>query len=314
MDSVNGSLLILMPDREDDAGLLAANLREMVAGLEVRIWPELGDPADVRMVVSWRHPPGALGRFPNLDVVASFGAGVEHILVDKGLPSGVRIVRTVDESLVRDMVEYVLLAVVTWRRRWESFQLNQAKGLWAPQSYPAQTSVLVLGAGRLGGAVSKALIDLGHRVASWSRTGSESQGARCLEVEGALCEALPHAEGVICLLPLSSETEGILSRPMFERMKEGSLLVNVARGRHLVEEDLLDALKRGRPAHAVLDVFREEPLPAAHSFWTHPKITVTPHVAALTDPKEAARRVAENWRRLSEGEDLLDVVDVERGY
>ena len=152
------------------------------------------------------------------------------------------------------------------------------------------------------------------RASVWGRSPKAIDDVASVVGWGGLYDALPAADAVVCLLPLTKDTEDILCADFFGRMKEGSLLVNVGRGRHLVDEDLPAALGQGRPAHVVLDVFREEPLPEGHPFWSHPRIIVTPHVAALTDPRGAAERVAENWRRLAAGEELLDVVDVDSGY
>ncbi|MEN8164051.1 MAG: NAD(P)-dependent oxidoreductase, partial [Acidobacteriota bacterium] len=185
---------------------------------------------------------------------------------------------------------------------------------WRPRPYEFVSTVLVLGMGRMGSAVAHGLTGVGHRVIGWSRSGRVVAGVECVAGRQALEEVLPQADVVVCLLPLTPNTEGILGHEFFSLMKKRSLLVNVGRGGHLVEHDLIAALANGRPGHAVLDVFRQEPLPANHPFWVHPAITVTPHVAALTNPRGAAERIAENRRRLHAGEPLLDLVDRGRGY
>ena len=308
------TLLIVLPGREDEAHRLAADLLGVEPAIEVRVWPEVGDPEDVEMVVASRHPRGLLGSFPNLRLVAAFGAGVEHLLRDPDLPEGVDVVRTVDPELANGMAEYVVTAVGNWRRGTKLYSHDQELGKWRPQIYVLSATVVVLGMGRMGSAVARALAAVGHRVIGWSGTGRGANGVECISGRSALDEVLPIADVVVCLLPLTPDTEGILDRDLFSSMKKGSLVINVGRGGHLVEDDLIAALADGRPGHSVLDVFREEPLPANHPFWAHPAITVTPHVAALTDPRGAAECIAENWRRLQAGEQLVDLVDRGRGY
>ncbi|MCK5378475.1 MAG: glyoxylate/hydroxypyruvate reductase A [Acidobacteria bacterium] len=308
------TLLIVLPGREEEADRLAADLRAVDGGIEVRVWPDVGDPEHVEMVVASRHPRGILGLFPNLRLVASFGAGVEHLVGDPDLSEGVAVVRTVDPALANGMAEYVVTAVANWRRGTKVYSHDQDLGRWRPQIYGLSTTVVVLGMGRMGSAVARALGAVGHQVIGWTMTGRLVEGVECIAGRSALNGVLPVADVLVCLLPLTPDTEDILDRELFSSMKKGSLVINVGRGAHLVEDDLIEALAIGRPGHAVLDVFREEALPTDHLFWTHPAITITPHVAALTDPRGASERIAENWRRLHAGEALLDRVDRGRGY
>ncbi len=307
-------VVIVLPGRRSDARRLADDLRAIDVSIEPRIWPEAGDPEEVEAVVAWKHPPGLLREFPRLRLVLSFGAGVEHLLADPGLPPGIPLVRTVEPGLLSGMAEYVVSAVAQHRRHWEAYREDQRAARWNPRNYELSHTVLLLGMGRLGRSVARALKAAGLSVEGWNRTGGSADGVPCRSGRDALLDAASRADAVVCLLPLTGETENILDRDLFGVMKEGSLLVNVGRGAHLVENDLIEALGRNRPAHAVLDVFRKEPLPGDHPFWSHPSITVTPHVAALTDPGGAAERIAENLRRLRSGEELLDRVDRERGY
>ncbi len=307
-------LLIVLPGREDEAQRLAADLRVVDGGIDVRVGPEVGDPEYVEMVVASGHPQGFLASFPNLRLVASFGAGVEHLVGAPDLPEDVGIVRTVDSALAHGMAEYVVTAIADWRRGTKGYRHDQELGRWRPRGYAFSSTVVLLGMGRMGLAVDQALGAVGHRVIGWSRSGRSLDGVECVAGRKVLGEVLSEADVVVCLLPLTPDTEGILGCEFFSVMKEGSLLVNVGRGAHMIEDDLIAALDVGRPGHAVLDVFREEPLPASHPFWKNSAITITPHVAALTDPRGAAECIAENWHRLQAGEPLLDLVDRERGY
>jgi glyoxylate/hydroxypyruvate reductase A len=303
-----------MPERPEDAHRLAADVQNLDRGIDARVWPEAGDPEEVEMIVAWRQPQGLWSSFPNLRLVASFGAGVESLVGDADLPANVAVVRTVDGALAHGMAEYVVTAIADWRRGWTSYRKDQDLGRWRPRSYSFACTVLVLGMGRMGSGVVRSLEAVGHRVLGWRRSGKALNGVEGFSGRSGLEAALPEADVVVCLLPLTPDTEGLLEGTLFSRMKKDSLLINVGRGAHLVEEDLIPALESGRPGHAVLDVFRREPLPEDHPFWKHPCITITPHVAALTDPKGAAERIVENWRRLQSGETLVDLVDRGRGY
>ncbi len=309
------SIVIIMPNRPADARRLAEDLRDQRSAPDIRLWPDCGEDDAVEIVVSWMHPAGALQRFRNLRMLVSFGAGVDHLLGDRSIPAGVPVVRTVAEGLAGDIAEYVVASIAHHRRHGADYARDQCAHRWKPRPYPRECIVLVLGAGRMGLATARTLATLGFGVRVWRRSGvGNIEGLDCLAGRAALDEALPGADAVVCLLPLTPATEDLLDARFFARMKSGSLLVNVARGRHLVERDLLEALDLGRPGGAVLDVVRTEPLPPDHPFWDHPGITLTPHVAALTDPAAAADHIAENLRRLEAGETLLDVVDLGRGY
>jgi glyoxylate/hydroxypyruvate reductase A len=307
-------IVIVMPGRDEDAARLRVALQRLDSDLEVWIQPDIPDPGRVVSAVTWKHSPGELGRFPNLRAAISYGAGVEHLLDDPSIPAGVTIARTVDEGLIRDMVEFVVGRVIEHRRGFRGVAADQRTSSWVPRRYPPHWDVLILGAGRLGGAAAEALHHLGHRVTVWSRSGRAPVHVSSIVGREALLEALPGADAVVCLLPLTGATRDLIDASFLARMKPGSLLLNVGRGAHLVESDLLPALDSGRPAVAVLDVFTTEPLPPDHPFWGHPRVVVSPHVASLTDPEGVAGAILANHRRAVAGEPLCDAVDVDRGY
>lgn len=305
-------ILVIMPTR-DPSQLLAA-IRSIDPALELRVWPECGDPAEVRMVVSWNHPHGALAGLRNLEVVASYGAGIDHMLGDDQIPAAVRVVRFIDDDLVRHMQEYVATAILTHRRHWLAYHHQQRAGCWQQIGYELTSAVLVLGLGRLGAAVAQTLAGLGLEVTGWSRRPKKLDRFRCVTGNHELHAALAQSDYLVCLLPLTDETRGILGRELFTRTKRGAYLVNVGRGAHLVAEDLLQALQTGQLSGACLDVFASEPLPAEHPFWNHPRITLTPHVASLTNPASIAAQIVDNYHRMRRGEALLNPVDLQRGY
>ena len=291
-------------------------LARLMPELEVRIWPKIGDPAEIDYALVWRPEPGLLASLPNLKLILSLGAGVDHILCDPYLPRGVPIVRLVDPYMTDAMSEYVILQVLRLHRQDPDYRAQQEKGLWLEldQKNAAERTVGILGFGALGQDAGRKLEGLGFDVALWGRRQRTAEGLRGYAGSAGLPALLGRSEILVCLLPLTAETEGILNAGTLAMLPKGAALINAARGRHLVEEDLLAALASGRLSAAVLDVFRDEPLPASHPFWHHPRIVVTPHVAAATHPPTAAPIILDNIRRFEAGRPLLNRVDPAQGY
>lgn len=291
-------------------------LARLMPELEVRIWPKIGDPAEIDYALVWRPEPGLLASLPNLKLILSLGAGVDHILCDPYLPRGVPIVRLVDPYMTDAMSEYVILQVLRLHRQDPDYRAQQEKGLWLEldQKNAAERTVGILGFGALGQDAGRKLEGLGFDVALWGRRQRTVEGLRGYAGSAGLPALLGRSEILVCLLPLTAETEGILNAATLVMLPKGAALINAARGGHLVEEDLLAALASGRLSVAVLDVFRDEPLPASHAFWHHPRIVVTPHVAAATHPPTAAPIILDNIRRFEAGRPLLNRVDPAQGY
>ena len=291
-------------------------LARLMPELEVRIWPEIGDPAEIDYALVWRPDPGLLASLPNLKLILSLGAGVDHILTDPHLPRGVPIVRLVDPYMTDAMSEYVLLQVLRLHRQDLDYRAQQESGIWLEldQKNAAERTVGILGFGELGQDAARKLNGLGFDVALWGRRQRTVEGLRGYAGSAGLSALLGRSEILVCLLPLTAETEGILNASTFAMLPKGAALINAARGGHLVELDLLAALASGRLSAAVLDVFRDEPLPAGHPFWHHPRIVVTPHIAAATHPPTAAPIILDNIRRFEAGGPLLNQVDPARGY
>ena len=251
--------------------------------------------------------PGALAGMSQLRLVQSLWAGVEKLLADATLPADVPLARMVDPAMSAAMAETALWAVLGVHRRFFDYAAQQAQAEWQPhaQRRSDEIGVLVLGAGHMGRAVGSRLAAQGYRVGHWRAHGSDAT---------PLAERLARTEIVVNLLPLTAATRGLLDARFFAAMPRGASIVNLARGAHVVDEDLLAALDSGHLHRAVLDVFHEEPLPPEHRYWRHPQVTVLPHVAALTDACSAAGIVAENLRALREGSPLAHVVERSRGY
>ncbi len=302
--------------RSDSAESWKAELRKQFPDLEVRIWPAIGDPRDIDVAIVWQPQPGLLASLPKLRLIASLGAGVDHLFVDPELPRHVPIVRLVDPYMTEAMSEYVLTQVLRLHRQDLAYLTQQRAGVWREHAQPnaAERRVGILGLGTLGRDAARKLAVMGFQVAGWSRREKRLPGIESFHGEGGLEALARRSEILVCLLPLTPDTDGILDRRLFARMPRGGAIVNPARGGHLVEADLIAALDGGQLSAAVLDVFREEPLPADHRFWSHPRIIVTPHVAAATNPATAALVIADNLRRLYQGRPLLNLVDPQRQY
>ena len=273
-----------------------------------------GEAIDVALAAN--PPAGALAGLPALRLIQSLWAGVDKLLADRSIPVDVPLARMVDPAMNEAMAETALWAVLSVQREFFTYARQQREPVWRqlPQRRADETRVAVLGLGQMGRTCALRLAGNGYRVVGWSRSEAKVAGIETFAGEAALVPALADADVVVNLLPLTAATRGLFRAQTFAQMRRGAALVNLARGAHVVEADLLDALASGQLGHAVLDVFANEPLPAAHAFWSHPRITVLPHVAALTDPRSAAAIVARNVMALREGGALENLVDRSRGY
>jgi len=289
-----------------------AVLQQAAPDFDWRVWPDSGAKDEVDYVVVWAQPDGFLRQFVNLRAVLCIGAGVDRILQDSDLPD-VPIARMRDEGLTQGMVEFVLARVLHYHRLMPAYEEQQRQALWRPLTAPlaSERTVGVLGLGQLGGACAVRLAVNGFAVRGWSRTPRDLPGVTAFD--GPLEAFLEPCEVVVCLLPLTPATRGVLNARTLSRLS-GASLINVGRGAHLVEADLIPALDAGHLAHATLDVFATEPLPGDHPFWSDRRITVVPHASALTPPHTAGPTIVANIRRHLAGSALLDQVDRAEGY
>jgi len=309
-------MVLLFQSSIDSAERWCAELHRLLPDLEIRVWPQIGNSSEIDVALVWRPPAGLLASLPNLKLIAGLGAGVDHVLADPLLPAGVPVVRLIDPYMTAAMSEYVQLQVLRLHRQDPIYLAQQREHVWRerPQPNAAGRRVGVLGMGELGRDAALKLSVLGFDVAGWSRTERRLPGIACFHAAEGLRALLARSEILVCLLPLTPATEGILDARLFAGLPRGAAIVNCARGLHLVEADLVAALDSGQVSAAILDVFRDEPLPPQHPFWSDPRILVTPHVAAATHAPTAAPVVADNVRRLRQGRPLLHLVDRERGY
>ena len=276
------------------------------------------DPAAVRALVLGGAPGDVFDtRWPSLGLIQCLWAGVDRLLAHPALPRDVPLARMVDPAMTAAMVETALWAVLSLQRDAFVYARQQRDGVWRqhPQRRAADVRVTLLGLGAMGSAVAAVLAARGHPVHAWSRTPRAAPpGVTALHGTAALAAQLPATDVLLNLLPLTPDTHGLLDARCFGALAAGAAVVNLARGAHVVDADLLAALDAGQVGHAVLDVFTAEPLPPGHRYWTHPRVTVLPHVAAATDPRSAAAVVAANLRALADGRPLAHVVDRARGY
>lgn len=299
---------------------------------ELRLWRELlqaalpderfvddrrtVDDAAIDIAIVANPPPGALRGLANLRLIQSLWAGVDKLLADPTVPSGVPIARMVDPAMNAAMAETALWAVLSLHRGFYTYAAQQRARRWQPlaQRRADDVAVTVLGLGQMGRTVALRLIALGYRVSGWSTRPTALATVDTHAGDDALLPLLARTDIVVNLLPLTPATRGLLCARTFDALPRGASLVNLARGAHVVDEDLLAALDSGHLRHAVLDVFATEPLPADHRYWLHPNVTVLPHAAAQTDARSAAAVAAANVRRLRAGEAPQNRVDRARGY
>jgi glyoxylate/hydroxypyruvate reductase A len=298
-----------------------ARFRALAQDREIRLWPDrIGNPADIAYACVWKPPPGLLSRFPNLRVIFSLGAGVDALTGDTTLPAA-PLVRIVDPDLTMRMTEYVVLHVLMIHRQQRAYDAQQRQRVWneLPQPAAYEIAVGVMGLGVLGGAAAGALARLGFRVAGWSRTPKRLDGVETFHGPAGIDALLARSEILVCLLPHTPATDGILDHGLLRKLKRdgalgGAYLINAGRGRLLVETDLLAALEDGTLSGATLDVFAEEPLPKTSPLWSHPQVTVTPHVAAASMPNALVDNVLRQIARFERGETMENVVDRVVGY
>ncbi len=299
----------------------AAEMRALDPTIDVRVWPDCGNVEEIDYALVWKPKPGELRKFPRLKAIFSLGAGVDHVLSDPELPRDVPLVRVVDPDLTMRMTEYVVLHVLWHHRRQRVYDQFQKEKVWRnlPQPPASDVRVGIMGLGVLGTDAATKLRDLGFRVAGWSQTRKTVDGIESFAGEAELEAFLNRTDILVCLLPLTPQTRGILDRRLFSRLArdgagDGPVLINAGRGGLQVERDIIDALDSGDLHAATLDVFESEPLPPSSPLWTHPRVTVTPHNAADSDARSLSRYVLGQMRRHQAGKPLENVVDLTRHY
>nr|WKF58066.1 Glyoxylate/hydroxypyruvate reductase A [Paraburkholderia busanensis] len=311
---------ILFYMQQADAATWLHDFARALPEAELREW-QPGDTAPADFAVVWRPPREMLAGRDDLRAIFNLGAGVDAILALERaqpgtLPRNAQLIRLEDSGMASQMAEYVTHAVLRYLRRFDEYQTLQREGRWQPlEPHPRETfTVGVLGLGVLGSHVAQTLAGFGLPVRGYSRGARQAEGITTFAGDAQLDAFLDGVKVLVNLLPHTPETADVLNARTFSKLARGAYLINVARGGHLVEQDLLDALAEGQLAAATLDVLREEPLPSDHPFWREPRITITPHVSAVTLRAESVEQVARKINALMRGDSVGGVVNVERGY
>lgn len=307
------TLAIVVGDR--DGAALADLIKQRAPEIPLHVGADVPNPDRVLMAGVWsRHPQDLWTQWPNLRAVASLGAGVDFLLNDSSLPPNVHIVKVVSDQLAAEMARLVACHVLQFDLELKIYQQFQHAKIWNPQPHRAPGVVGFLGMGQMAQPAARALLQLGYRVLAWTRSGDVPEGVTSFRGDKGLDDLAAQVDVLVNLLPLTPETTNILAAPLFKQMKSSAMLINAGRGGHLVDNDLLDALEKGKLKRAALDVFREEPLPPSHPFWSREAIIMTPHVAARTAPEVIAAQWTDAYRAVIKGRAPQNRVDRQRGY
>jgi len=308
------AILIYKGDREITPWLEA--LKAVDDTLDIRVYPEVGNAEEITFGLTWPYPHGLWNDFPNLRALSSIGAGVSHILDDETLDANIPVLKLTDSRLNQSMWEYLLATVSYQAMQLHRYAYQQSEKLWAelsPRGFESVT-VGIYGLGSIGKYVAERLAGLGFVVKGFANSPKEIEGVTVYTPDDVTDEVMRALDIVVSILPLTPQTVGFFDQHFFARLKEGASLINVGRGPQVVEEDLLDALERGQLSHAYLDVFIQEPLPETDPFWSHPQVSVTPHIASITNPVSVAPQIVENYHAAMRGDALCNVVDRKMGY
>ena len=283
--------------------------------IDLRLWPEIGEPSQVRYFAAWQPPQNLHERFPNLEVIFATSAGVDQFDLGE-LPEHIKVVRMLDPGIAQGIVEYAGFAVLSLHRQMPLYLQQQREKQWQvhEMTQASKRRVGVMGLGNLGVATLESLRPFGFDLSGWARSQKDIPGVQCFAGAEQLPSFLAQCDILICLLPLTDDTRGILNTKTFAAMPKGAQLINLGRGGHLVESDLLDALQSGQISHAIIDVLNDEPPATEHPFWHHPNIWLTPHIGANTSPDSAFEVLLGNIRRHQRGEAMQGEIARDQGY
>lgn len=291
-------------------------LKQVDPNLDIRTFPNDSNREEISFALTWRHPYGIFKDYPNLKCISSMGAGVDHLLNDSELPTQVVITRLVDPYLAQDMAEFVLSLIMNHLRDLNAFKIKQTQAIWKPGEYLRikDVKVGIMGVGAIGKKVAMELQKTGFNVIGWARTPKEKTNFTVHVGKDGLSGFLNSSDILVCVLPLTPETKGIINKENLQQLPKNAFVINVGRGDHVVDDDLLQLISEGHLSGASLDVFSQEPLPSKNALWKHPRINITPHIASLTNPISVAEQIVENYHRMKEGKSPLNIVSKAKGY
>lgn len=303
-------LVIISPGRNVDSWV--KNFNSLDSELSIQVYPSIPQPELVEVAVLWNHPHGILKHFPNLKLICSMGVGVDHILKDPEIPVGIPITRIINPQITRSMTNYVVMGVLNYHRQFLRYQVQQKQKLWDMSSPELEIRVGIMGVGSLGSDIADKLLYLGFDVVGFGKSNKKLPFQYYYDDQ--LEDFLKCINVLVCMLPLTNSTEELLDDKFFQKCLPGTYLINVARGKHIKEEDLLVALEKGYLSGALLDVFQEEPLPSSHPFWEHQAITITPHIASITNPDAAVPQIVDNYSRIKSNQPPINQINRVKGY
>lgn len=313
------AFVFVLPTWPNEVWVVA--MRKAAPQLDVRVWPrQLGNVEDIEYAAAWLPPANVLKGFPNLKLICSLGAGVDAILADPTLPQNIPIVRVNNPDLTNRMSEYIVMHVLMHHRQQRRIDANQKNKIW--DSFPTHAAsaitVGIMGLGVLGADAARKLKVLGFNVIGWSRTRKTMEGVECFAAEERDA-FLAKTDILISLLPATAQTDGVINRALLQKLSRNGplgapIFINAGRGRQQNEEDILICLNNGELLAATLDVFKQEPLPVESPLWSHPKVTLTPHLAADSDPETICHYIFQQIKKHQSGEKLDNLVDQTRGY
>tara|TARA_B100000795_G_scaffold269317_1_gene258354 strand:+ start:1659 stop:2588 length:930 start_codon:yes stop_codon:yes gene_type:complete len=291
-------------------------LRAKLSETVIEVYPNVKNKEAVEFVICWKPKKNIFDEYPNIKIVQSVGASIEHITNTQTLKEDCIITRIVDKKLSTDMWEFLITIVLSELKNSRTYLRQKEEKAWKQHDYKAieNTNISILGMGSIGGYVAEKFAQIGFNVKGWSTSRKQISNVKSYIGENEFDTFLENSDFLINLLPLTSKTKGILNRNTFQKLPKESFLINVGRGEHLIEEDLINALNASLLSGALLDVFVKEPLPKEHLFWKHSKIQITPHVASLTNVDTAIEQIIENYRRFLKKEKVLNRISLKKGY
>ena len=306
--------MLLLDSVSKDLSPWIKAFREHLSPEEVVTWEQVEDPDKISVAVVWQHQQDLFKKIPHVQLVASLGAGVDHIVNDPFLPPEVPISKVISSHLSAPMSNYCIGAILHFHKQFDKYWEDKQKKRWHQEFDPERKmNIGILGIGELGSDLAKKLVGLGFSVSGLSRTRKVLEGITTYGREDM--EAfLSSVNALVCMLPSTRDTAGMINKALLDQLPKNSYLINVGRGKQQIDQDILQALNQGQLSGAFLDVFPEEPLPQASPLWEHPKVFITPHIAVVTKVEAAVPQIVENFHRVQKGLPLINLIDRSKGY
>ncbi len=291
-------------------------LKEKLPNTTIEVYPNVKNKEAVTFVICWKPTKNVFKQFPNIKIIQSVGASIDHITNSQVINKETTITRIVDQNLSNDMWEFLITIVLSELKNIKTYFLQKSEKTWQQQPYKSitETTVSILGLGKIGAYVAEKFAQTGFNVKGWSTSPKQIPKVKSYSGENEFDKFLHASDFLINLLPLTAKTEEILNKNTLKKLPRNAFIINVGRGEHLVDDDLIMLLEASMLSGAFLDVFRKEPLPKEHPFWNHSKIQITPHVASLTNVETATNQIVENYTRFLNKEELLNIVSIKKGY